>query len=137
VDVAVHSFAFSVCGGGGRMSKRAVWVAVMLVFLLRAAIAAEVEGIRIEDNIILPGGPSLVLNGAGVRTRFLFRIYVGALYLQQKKSEPDAVISDPGARRIMLHMLREISSEQLFSALNDGLKKNHLPEQLVRLLRFP
>jgi hypothetical protein len=30
-------------------------------------------------------------------------------------------------------MLRDLEAEQLFSALNDGLKKNHEPDQLARL----
>ena len=78
-------------------------------------------------------GPELVLNGAGVRTRFIFRVYVGALYLTHKLRSDAAVIEDAGPQRIALHMLRELSAEQFVAALEDGLRKNHIAEQLAAL----
>jgi hypothetical protein len=97
-----------------------------------SAFAAEVEGVKLADTV-QAGGTELALNGAGVRTRFIFRVYVGALYLQKKLNTTDAVLADAGAKRIAMHMLRDVEAEQLFSALNDGLKKNHTPGQLARL----
>lgn len=79
------------------------------------------------------GGAELRLNGAGVRTRFLFRVYVGALYLTAKTGAANAVINDAGAKRIALHMLRELSSDQLFGALEDGLKNNHAADEMAKL----
>jgi len=109
----------------------------LLVLLLSAVItisadAAEIEGVKLEDKLQL-GGAELTLNGAGVRTRVFFKVYVGALYLQKKTGSPDAVLGDAGAKRIAMHMLRDLEAEQLFSALNEGLKKNHAPDQLARL----
>ena len=106
----------------------AVWL------VLPPARAAEIEGVKLADAVRLgDAAPELVLNGAGVRTRVFFKVYVGALYLQQKLSSADAVLADGGARRVAMHMLRELTAGQLFSALNDGLKNNHLPEELARL----
>lgn len=96
------------------------------------AVGAEVEGVKLPDNVQV-GGAELALNGAGVRTRVFFRVYVGALYLQKKSGSADAVVGDAGAKRIAMHMLRDLEAEQLFSAFNDGLKKNHAPDQLARL----
>lgn len=93
--------------------------------------AAEVEGVKLADKV-RAGEAELVLNGAGVRTRLLFKVYVGALYLPQKKTAADAILSDTGARRVALHLLREVPAEQFFAALNDGLKNNHTPEQLAK-----
>lgn len=94
--------------------------------------AAEIEGVKIPDRVTL-GKADLVLNGAGVRTRAFFRVYVGALYLMQKSNSAQAVFSDAGAKRIAMHMLRDLTAEQLFSALNDGLKANHAPGELAKL----
>ena len=102
------------------------WLSLGLSF------AAGVEGVKLADKVQL-GGFELTLNGAGVRTRVFFRVYVGALYLQKKTGSTDAVLGDAGAKRIAMHMLRDLDAEQLFSALNDGLKKNHEPDQLARL----
>jgi len=102
------------------------------ILLCGAAHAAEIEGVTLADKVQLAGS-ELALNGAGVRTRVFFKIYVGALYLQKKTASTDAVLGDAGAKRIAMHMLRDLEAEQLFSALNEGLKKNHAPDQLARL----
>jgi long-chain acyl-CoA synthetase len=97
-----------------------------------SAFAAEIDGVKIPDRVTL-GKADLVLNGAGVRTRAFFRVYVGALYLPQKTNSAQAALAGSGARRIAMHMLRDLTAEQLFSALSDGLKANHAPEELARL----
>lgn len=100
----------------------------------RPAAAAEVEGVKLPDRVRLGDtGPELALNGAGVRTRLFFRVYVGSLYLQQKRDAADAVLADVGAKRVGMHMLRDLDAAQLLSALNDGLKNNHTAEELAKL----
>ena len=96
--------------------------------------AAEIEGVKLADKVrVADAGPELMLNGAGVRTRLVFKVYVGALYLQQKHNAPEAIFSDGAHKRVALHLLRDVSAEQLFSALNDGLKSNHTSDQLAKL----
>jgi long-chain acyl-CoA synthetase len=102
--------------------------------LVGFARAAEVEGVKLADKVrIGDSGPELLLNGAGVRTRVVFKVYVGALYLPQKNTAANAVINDSGAKRVALHVLRDLTADQLLSALNDGLKANHTPDQLAKL----
>jgi long-chain acyl-CoA synthetase len=104
------------------------------LLLCGAAQAAEVEGVKLADKLrVSDAGPELILNGAGVRTRVFFKVYVGALYLQKKENATDAVLADAGPKRVAMHLLRDLTAEQLFSALNDGLKNNHTPEQLAKL----
>jgi long-chain acyl-CoA synthetase len=111
----------------------------LLVLLIGAVItisaaAAEIEGVKLADKLrVSDAGPELILNGAGVRTRVFFKVYVGALYLQKKENATDAVLADAGPKRVAMHLLRDLTAEQLFSALNDGLKNNHTPEQLAKL----
>ena len=111
----------------------------LLMFLLSAVItisaaAAEIEGVKLAERLrVSDAGPELILNGAGVRTRVFFKVYVGALYLQKKENATDAVLADAGPKRVAMHLLRDLTAEQLFSALNDGLKNNHTPEQLAKL----
>ncbi|MGH8649928.1 MAG: chalcone isomerase family protein, partial [Burkholderiales bacterium] len=111
-----------------------VWtVFVTIWFLLGgAAQAAEVEGVKLADKVQV-GGSELMLNGAGVRTRVFFKVYVGALYLPKKASAPEAALGEAGAKRILMHMLRDLEAEQLNSAFNDGFKKNHTPGELAKL----
>lgn len=98
------------------------------------ASAAEVEGVKLADKVrVSDSGPELVLNGAGVRTRLVFKVYVGALYLAQKNSAANAILTDAGAKRVAMHLLRDVAADQLLAGLNDGLKANHTPEQLAKL----
>jgi len=102
--------------------------------IAQGAAAAELEGVKMPDTTRLAdGGPELVLNGMGLRTRFFFRVYVGALYLTKKTTAANVVINGDGAKRVALRMLRELSAEQFVSALEDGLKNNHSADELVKL----
>ncbi len=110
-----------------------------LMLLLSAVIsisagAAEIEGVKLVDKVrVSDAGPELILNGAGLRTRAFFRVYVGALYLQQKTNSAQTAIADAGAKRIAMHILRDITADQFFSSLNDGLKANHAPADLAKI----
>ena len=95
----------------------------MLVGLALAASAQamDVSGVNIPDKASV-GGQDLVLNGAGVRTRAIFKVYVGSLYVPAKvKTAADVYAKSP--RRVQLNMMRDVTSDQMVEALTDGL--NH------------
>jgi len=93
-----------------------------------AAQAAEVGGAKLDDRASV-GGQVLVLNGAGVRTRAIFKVYVGSLYLPEKAGTLDAVLAR-APRRVQLNLLRNLSADQLVDALVDGLKENNSAAEL-------
>jgi Chalcone isomerase-like len=90
---------------------------------LQPLAAAEVSGVKLPDSVKV-GGADLLLNGAGLRVRMMFKIYVGALYLPEKKTAAAAALDARGAKRVALHLLRDLSAEQLTGALSDGLDEN-------------
>ena len=55
---------------------------VLSMLLASGAQALKLEGIEVENELPLLETP-LVLNGAGVRTKFFYHLYVCALYLPQ------------------------------------------------------
>ena len=69
-------------------------------------------------------GQQLVLNGMALRKKAIFKVYVAGLYLAQKSSSADAILSADSPRRIVLQFLRGVSANQMCGALNDGLKDN-------------
>lgn len=116
--------------------KRAAAVAVMWVSatLAHGAGAVEVEGVNLAEKARLTkGGPELVLNGAGVRHKMaFFKIYVGALYLTAKGTSAEDIIKDPGAKRVLMHVIAdEISAKELIASLNNSLAANHIPAELA------
>jgi hypothetical protein len=89
------------------------------------AIAADVSGVKLEDKAQLESR-DLVLNGAGLRTRFrVVKVYVIGLYLPEKKTDPAAVLSLSGPKRTEIHMLRDVGADTFTDALIEGLKANH------------
>jgi Chalcone isomerase-like len=101
---------------------------IILIFLSACVTvctrAASYKGVSVPDSVTV-GGQSLVLNGMGLRTKFFFKIYVGALYLPQKSTSAAAVMSESGPDRILMHMLYAVSKEQFADAWNEGFRENN------------
>jgi len=102
---------------------RTTMIAMMLWMLAGAGLAAEVGGVKLDDKATV-GGQPVVLNGAGVRTRAVFKVYVASLYVPAKAATLDAVLAK-GPRRIQLNLLRNLSGDQLSEAVVDGMKDNN------------
>lgn len=94
-----------------------------------AAGAAEIGGLTIPEKASV-GGQELVLNGAGIRTRVVFKVYVGALYLPAKARTLAEVLAK-APRRVQLSLLRNLTPDQLIDALVDGLKANNGEAELA------
>ena len=103
-----------------------------LLLLPLAAAAADVSGVRVPDSATI-AGQELRLNGAGLRQRAFFKVYVAALYLPAKQSAPAQVISGPGPKRISMTLMRDITAQQLIDALSNGVRDNHTPAEVEKL----
>ena len=104
--------------------KRTI-LALLFTAASAATQAAEVGGIKFDDRLRLaPGGPELILNGAGIRTRMIFKVYVAGLYLPEKKGTAGDVLALAGPKRVAMTMLRDLSAQQLSEALADGIRNN-------------
>ena len=104
---------------------------IVLIAALAAATSAagiDVDGVKVDDKVGV-GGQELVLNGAGVRKRAIFKVYVGSLYVPAKARTVQEVLAK-APRRIQLNLLRNLSADQLIGALTDGLKLNLTPSEL-------
>ena len=98
-------------------------VLLLLCVLGLPAAAAEVAGVKLDDKVTV-AGKELVLNGAGLRTRAIFKVYAAGLYVPAKTSDVAAVLA-ASPRRVQLTMLRTLSADQLVDALNEGLRENN------------
>lgn len=109
--------------------KRLLFLALFAVTTVRAAFPATVDGVHVADAVRL-GDSTLVLNGAGKRTRFFFNVYVAALYLPSRTSDAAKVIADAVPKRLSMTMMRRLSASQLSGALREGLSRNSPPAEL-------
>lgn len=102
-------------------------------FCLPARAAVEVAGVKFDDSIKVAGS-ELKLNGAGVRTKVIFKVYAAGLYLTEKKTSVADVLATSGPRRVAITMLREVSSEDFGKAFMDGLNNNTDKNERTRIL---
>ncbi|HEY6134220.1 MAG TPA: chalcone isomerase family protein [Rubrivivax sp.] len=108
-------------------------VAACVLALAAGAVGAqpaEIEGVKLEPTAQV-GGAALQLNGAGVRTRAIFKVYVAGLYVPQKTSDTAALLAQKGPRRIAITMLRNVDADTFAGALTDGLRNNNSEAQLA------
>jgi hypothetical protein len=115
------------------MLKRILIVAACALAMLPAQtlLAAEVAGVDVPASAKV-GGADLQLNGAGLRTRVVFKIYVGALYLAEKKTSAEGALTAPGAKRVALFLLRDLTAEELTGALTKALDNNLTESERAR-----
>ena len=101
------------------------WLGGLTLALAMAGLApaAEVSGVKLDDTVKV-AGKELKLNGAGVRTRIVVKVYVLALYLTEKKDTPAGVFDATGPRRFTLTMMREVTGDELGQAFLTGITAN-------------
>lgn len=98
----------------------------LLLFTIGCSGAAAAE----VDGIVFPGqaqlaGRQLVLDGAGIRTKFFLHIYAAALYSEHKLSSTAAVLADTGAKRVVMHFIYDgVSQKRLAEGWDEGFEKN-------------
>lgn len=88
-----------------------------------AAATVDVGGVTLEDPIQVQGTP-LVLNGAGIRYKAVFKVYTAGLYLEKKAGTTNEVLSMPGRKRMTITMLRDIDSAELGKLFARGMEDN-------------
>ncbi|MBC7803429.1 MAG: chalcone isomerase family protein [Candidatus Parcubacteria bacterium] len=109
-----------------------LFLGFFLGILACQAYSAEISGIKVEDKERLSNS-ELTLNGAGLRKRAFFQIYVIGLYLPEKKTVAADAIGVAGPKRVVFHMMRDVEADQFGAALTDGMKDN-VPEAEMKAL---
>lgn len=92
---------------------------------------AEPAGVRYVGSLSLAGS-NLLLNGAGVRYRFVIQVYTAGLYLTARAETPEAVLAAPGPKRLAVTMLREIDANELGRLFTRGMQDNAAKEEFSK-----
>ncbi len=114
---------------------RAVFVLLFSAVLVSTANARQLDDISLPDSVTLDGSDvALQLNGMGYRTKFIFNIYVCALYTESKVDSRDAVQALKGPKRVVMHMVYdEVSHDKMADGWQEGFEENNSDEQMARL----
>lgn len=105
---------------------RSLFFALLLTLLQplgASAQSVDVSGVKYEGSVDL-GGQKLVLNGAGIRYKAVFKVYTAGLYMTGKANTPEAVMQMPGPKRLQIVALRDIDGNDLGKLFTKGMEQN-------------
>jgi hypothetical protein len=109
-------------------------IATALLFTTVAGAATlDIAGVKIEDSATV-GGAKLQLNGAGIRYKAFFKVYVADLYTTKKIGSLDELAAAPGPKRMTLTMLREVESGPFGKLLTRGMEDNNPKNEMSKLV---
>ncbi|MCL1139675.1 chalcone isomerase family protein [Shewanella pneumatophori] len=89
------------------------------VLLSSSLQAKEVSGIQLDDSITVEG-QTLVLNGAGVRSKFFIDLYVGSLYVPANLNTAQAALESPSVAVRLNITSGMITADKMKDAINEG-----------------
>ncbi|MDY0107346.1 MAG: chalcone isomerase family protein [Giesbergeria sp.] len=117
------------------MSKalRNLLITVGLCWSTAAFAVVEVSGVKVQDSITI-ADTKLQLNGAGIRYKGPFKVYVGDLYTTQPVKSLDELIAAPGPKRLSMTFLREINSAEFGKLLTRGIEDNVSKQELSKII---
>ena len=104
---------------------------VTTLALAGLASAATIADVTVPETATL-AGQKLVLNGAGLRKKAIFKVYVGALYLPSKTSSADAALA-AGSAKVTMRFMRDVDAGKLRDAWTEGFANNNAPDEVAKL----
>jgi hypothetical protein len=112
--------------------KRILLFAISLLFTATSW-ALEVEGVEVPESTTV-SNKTLQLNGAGVRTKMFFDIYVGALYLPSKATTTAEALDMTGPKQVtMTFLYKEVDREKLVNGWDEGFQQNQPAAEMTKL----
>jgi len=82
--------------------------------------AVELAGVEVEDRLDADG-TELLLNGAGLRSRFMIKLYVAGLYTAQGGGSAETIVADDAPMAITLDIVSDrVTRDKMIEALDDG-----------------
>ena len=102
-------------------------LAVLVVSILLMSFSLgdkKIGGINMPETL-KAGETTLELNGAGVRSKYFIKLYVGGLYLQTKTKDAKKVLDSDEPMAIRLHIISSmITSEKMEESTREGFENS-------------
>jgi hypothetical protein len=112
---------------------KAMMAGAVLALSMGVAAAAEVAGVKYDDTAKV-AGKELQLNGLGVRTKFIIKVYTVGLYLADKSTSTEEIFKNTEARRVRLVMMREVTAEEFGNAFMSGINNNATSSEKTKIV---
>ena len=100
------------------------WIILILVGWSALAQARQINGVDLPDTLTIDHN-KLVLNGAGIRSKYFLDVYVAGLYLPAKIHNADQIIKADEIQSIRLVITSSlITHRRLYESIEDGVRKS-------------
>jgi hypothetical protein len=103
-----------------RMKKIACAAALLLSL---PALSKEVAGVKVPETMTVEG-KELKLNGAGIRKKLVFKVYVGALYLEAPSTDARAIVTSDQIKSVHMTFMRNVEKDKILNAFKEGFENN-------------
>jgi hypothetical protein len=113
-------------------------LALAVALVAAPALAKELAGVKMPETMTVEG-KELKLNGMGLRTKVVFKVYVAGFYVETPSKDANALITTDQIKRVDMHMLRDLEKGKIVEAIESGFEKNNkatLPALKERLTKF-
>ena len=106
------------------MQIRLLMVLLSLFLLSGPAFSVTIGGVVLPPTL-KAGEQPLKLNGAGIRKKLFIKLYVAALYLQDKTHNSDSILDDDAPMAIRLSIISSlINSKRMEKATREGFENS-------------
>ena len=99
------------------------FAALAILALAFPLMAKEIGGVKLDDKITVDG-KTLNLNGGGIRTKFMVKVYVAGLYVENLSRDANQLITSDQAKQVRIVMSRDIGKSKMTEAVEEGFEKN-------------
>ena len=103
--------------------KKLLALAAAFAVATMPLLALEVGGVKLPDTVSVDG-KTLKLNGAGIRKKAFFKVYVAALYVETPSKDAASLVSSTQVKSMRLKMLRDVEGPKISGAIVEGFENN-------------
>jgi hypothetical protein len=106
-----------------RLRRAVAWAGLLLCACAAGAAGARsVGGVDVPERLEV-GGSKLVLNGAGIRTRYFIDVAVTALYLSEPSADAASIIAADEHMAVRMHVIsRFVTRERMVESVEHGFE---------------
>src|SRR5579885_2781723 len=108
---------------GGLMRQAAMLLAFVFAIAAAPLATSTLNGVTLPDTAQV-GSTTLVLNGMGLRTKYMVKVYVAGLYVPQKSADASTILKSDTPKRIVMHFVRDVSKTQLADGFTESFNSN-------------
>jgi hypothetical protein len=104
--------------------KKLLLIAVAALGSYTASAQMTVEGVTVEKNLTVDG-KELILNGAGLREKFVFDLYVGGLYTTAKSTNGTTLVNADQPMAITLDIVSKlVTQDKMIESITEGFESS-------------